>query len=535
MIKHAWRFSVPLPTRARTFSSAKVVNATYRPSPQKPLVPNAERAGGDTKLDGLEHVRGSIGALLERHSKETWSRDEFLDSHSKHAVFGWGTNTDAAHQSALSIARAEGVYLIDQNGRKIFDMNAGGMCVNMGHTLDELTLELITKQLQTLTYAWPDSTITPVRARLSQLLADVMPGDLNHFIYPSSGAEANEAIVRIARVVTGREKVMSCYRGYHGGTSTTLAMTGDSRRWAAERGAAGHIHFHHAYPYSFSRYARPTSKWAQHAGQREAELECAERALAGLREQILVEGAHTIALIHHEGVTGSNGTIAHPPGYLEGVRELCNQHGIMMGIDEVMSGWGRTGKLFGFQHSDGVVPDLVATAKGLNSAVLPLGMVAMRDHVADALQHKGVAIGSTYTGHPVALASAYGIIQMFLKKDVLGHVRVITNVVEECMQELAEKHPSVKQARTIGLLGSIDIQRNLAGDFIVEPWEPPHPKMLEFRTDLINRGAWTLVKGHSVFVCPPLIITEKEVKEMFKLVDASMHILDEAMEHESDA
>jgi taurine--2-oxoglutarate transaminase len=300
------------------------------------------------------------------------------------------------------------------------------------------------------------------------------------------------------------------------------------------------VHFHHAYPFTFSRYAHasnrdpgPGGKWeTKHAERdgREADLECAERALAGLHEQILAEGPHTIALIMHEGVTGSNGTIAHPPGYLEGVRAMCDKYGIMMGIDEVMSGWGRTGKLFGFQHSDGVVPDLMSSAKGINGALLPLGMIAMRDHVAKALETTPVAIGSTYNGHPVALASAYGTIQHFLKTDVLGNVRKLQPVVEEAMQELADRHPSVKQARTIGLLGSIDIQKSLDGEFLAQPWEAPHPKMLEFRDDLIKQGAWTLVKGHSVFVCPPLIITPEEVKAMFAILSRSMPILDGAME-----
>lgn len=504
--------------------------------PKKSLVPDPERAGGDATHDGMEHVRDSLPAILERHDKTEWTDAELAYSHEQHAVFGWGVNNAAAHQGALRIARGEGVFLIDHNGKKYFDMNAGGMCVNLGHTVDESIVQDIVTQLRTLTYAWPDSTITPIRARLSSLLADVCPGDLNHFMFPSSGAEANECIVRIARVVTGRRKIMSCYRSYHGGTATTLAMTGDSRRWGGEAGAHGHVHFNHAFPYSFSRYAyeanESPARWSEHHQDhlREREIECADRALAQMREQILVEGPHTVAAIVHEGVTGTNGTIKHPPGYLEGVRQLCDEFGIVMAVDEVMSGWGRTGKLFGFQHSDGVVPDLVASAKGLNSALIPLGMVAMRDHIAEALSTQAVSIGSTYSGHPVALASAYGNIKKFVREDVIANVRKVSPIVEECMMELADKHPSVKQARTVGLLGSIDIQRNLEGEFIAETWEPPHPKMLEFRANLIERGCWTLVKGHSVYCVPPLIIREDEVREMFKIVSDSMHILDEAME-----
>lgn len=173
----------------------------------------------------------------------------------------------------------------------------------------------------------------------------------------------------------------------------------------------------------------------------------------------------------------------------------------------------------------------MASAKGLNSALIPLGLCAMRSHVAAKLAENPVAIGSTYNGHPVALASAYGTIQQFLKKDVLSNVREQSLVVQDCMEELAEKHPSIKQARTVGLLGSLDIQRNTEGEFISQVWQPPSPKMLEFRSDLIDRGVWTLVKGHSVYCVPPLVIKSAEVREMLSLVDESLYILDEAMEN----
>ena len=266
----------------------------------------------------------------------------------------------------------------------------------------------------------------------------------------------------------------------------------------------------HGHPYSFSHSV--------------------EQALALLREQLLAEGSHTVAAIVLEGVTGSNGTLRHPPGFLEGVRALCDAHGIMMVSDEVMSGWGRTGKLFGFQHSAGVIPDIVTSAKGFNSAVLPLGLVGLRAHVAERLRTTASGIGSTYSGHPVALASAYAALKHFLREDIVGKVRAVEPVINECMQQLAGVHPAVKQARTVGCLGSIDVQRTRAGDFISEQWEPAHPAMQAFRADLLRRGCYTLVKGHTIFSAPPLVSTPDEVRAMFKLVGESLPILDAIVE-----
>ena len=323
-------------------------------------MPNIERAGGDRALTGLEHV--AIADLLAQHDRgRSWGEEELRSAHRQHALFGWARHDPAAHDAALSVSHGEGVFLVESgSGRRIFDMNAGGMCNSLGHSLSPDIIEEITDQLRGLTYTWPDNTITPIRARLCSLLAAVLPGDLDHFMFPSSGAEANEACVRIARAVTGRQKVLSSYRSYHGGTTTAMAMTGDSRRWGAEAGAAGHAHFMPAHPYSYRRGAGD-----------ESDAQAAERALAELREQVHLEGAQTIASIVLEGVTGTNGTMKHPPGYLEGVRSLCDEHGILMHCDEIMSGWGRTGKLFGFQHSDGVIPDLIASSKGTATAVEP--------------------------------------------------------------------------------------------------------------------------------------------------------------------
>jgi len=433
----------------------------------------------------------------------------------RHTMMTWGM-TKPMMDAALWLERGEGVYMIDADGKRYMDMNSGAMCLHLGHTPPPEVLDAVREQLDTLAYCYPGVSVTPVRARLSALLADILPGDIDAFLFPSTGAEANEAAVRIARLYTGRHKVLTRYRSYHGATATTLAMTGDLRRWPAEHGAHGHVHFMDPWPYSF--------RWGESAD------EVAHNNLAYVRELLDAEGPHTVAAIVVEPVTGTNGLIRPPPGYLRGLRELCDEHGIMLICDEVMNGFGRTGRWFGFEHSDGVIPDIVTGAKGINGAFLPLGMVGLRAPIAEHFRTHAIGVGSTYNSHPVVLASAYGALRHMLKNDVVGHAQRMESVMVDGFNTLLERHASVKQARVIGMFGGFDVQKNRRGDFVAKVHEPLPPALVALKNELVKNGLFTMMRGHQVFVLPPLVSTEAEIRHAFDIFDRSLHVCDDMLE-----
>lgn len=283
-----------------------------------------------------------------------------------------------------------------------------------------------------------------VRARLSKLLAEILPGDLNGMVFPSSGSEANEAAIMCARRYTGKYKVINWYRSYHGGTTNSQQATGDYRRWFGGDHVPG-----------FVKAPNPFPLFWDLAGSTEEER--TQMALNMLEEQVLNEGPDTVALIQFESVVGGGGVLVPPPGYMQGVRAICDKYNILLHCDEVMVGFGRTGKLFGFQHYDGVVPDILTAAKGLSSAALPISMMAVRKHIQDAFEEKPLGWGSTYAAHPVAVACAYENVKYLIKSDVIGHVQKLAPMFEESMKSIAESHPCIKQYRAIGLFGCFDV------------------------------------------------------------------------------
>eukprot|EP00053_Salpingoeca_punica_P016989 m.162436 g.162436 ORF g.162436 m.162436 type:complete len:525 (+) comp17087_c1_seq1:37-1611(+) len=500
--------------RASTPVSKRRVNDIYQPG--IPIAPCPKVAASCTHNPCVcsPSSKKEQAKILADHRRE-WPHAESIDAHKNHSLFTW-TAHDVASAGAITAVRAEGIYFWDQNGKRYIDWNSMAMCSNHGHTPDQSIIDAVVEQMKSIPYAYPGAFVTPVRGRLCKLLADICPGDINTFMFPSSGAEANEIALRMARLYTGRHKVMTRYRSYHGATTSTLSMTGDHRRWPAENGATGHLKFFDPYPYGFSH------------GKTEEEI--TENSLAMLREQISYEGGHTIASIHIESITGTNGVLKPPKGYLEGIREICNTHGILMVCDEVMAGFGRTGKLFGFCHAPSVVPDIITFAKGLNGAFLPLGGVGVRDHIAAHFRKNNVAIGSTYNSHPVALASAYAAVQHFLEEDLTGNAARMEKHLQAGLNYLMDRHPSIKQARCVGLFGCFDVQKNTKGDFIARVFDPLPAPMIKFKKTLLENGLFTMMRGHTVFCNPPLIITEAQIKEAIDVLDKSLPVLDEAME-----
>ena len=419
---------------------------------------------------------------------------------------------DWAAQSAVSpipVARAEGVYFYEPGGKRYLDFNSQLMSVNIGHG-DSRVNDAITRQLGELAYTNSAITATEPRALLGRKLASVFPGDIEKSFFTLGGAEANENAIRIAKAVTGRPKILARYRSYHGGTHAAITLTGDPRRWPNEPGYPGVVHV-------LDFYHGTTRPWDD-----------AATALQVLRETIELEGPKTIAAFIIEPVTGTNGILIPPPGYLEGVREICDEYGILMIADEVMAGFGRTGKWFAVDHF-GVVPDIITCAKGLTSSYLPLGVVGLRRPVAEHFEKNVFAGGLTYNSHPVCLAAALATIEVMEQDQIVENAAKMGSVMAGHHQELAAKHPSVGAVRNIGLFGILEIVRNPATGEPMAPFNGSSPEMQALHRYLLDNGVYTILHWNQVMTNPPLTITEDQLAEGFAVLDKALDITDQAV------
>ena len=422
----------------------------------------------------------------------------------KHTLYEWSAQ---AHVDPIPVARAQGIYFWTPEGKRFIDFNSQLMCVNIGHG-DPRVIKAIQDQAAQLAYANPFMA-TEVRARLGAKLAEICPGDIDVFFFTNGGAEANENAIRIARLVTGRHKILARYRSYHGGTSGSLTLTGDPRRWAMEPGMPGIIHVPHPY----------------HGLQRGTDS--AAVALAQLDEIIMLEGPQTIAGFILETVTGTNGILVPPDGYLEGVRALCDTHGILLICDEVMSGFGRTGEWFAVNHWN-VVPDILTMAKGLTSAYVQLGAVGVRQSIADHFQNKVFYGGLTYNSHPMGCAAALATIQVYEDDKLIDRARKMGVVMRGLMDDLARRHPSVGDVRSIGLFGIFELQKHRATHEPMAPFNGTSPEMQALAKFFREEGLYTFVRWNTFFTNPPLCITEAELKEAFAIIDRGLEITDKA-------
>lgn len=434
---------------------------------------------------------------------------EIIDLCQKHTLFNWSAR-DAV--SPLPIARAEGCYLYTTDGDKILDFNSQLMSVNVGHSHPKV-MAAIEKQLKSLIYVFP-GTATEIRARLGKLLSEVVPGNLNTFFFTLGGAEANENAIRAARLYTGKQKILSRYRSYHGATNLCMQLTGDPRRWANEPGTPGIIRVMDPQPYSFS------------FGENEAEK--TEQNLRYLEEIIMYEGPQTIAAMIIETVTGTNGVLPPPQGYLKGLRALLDKYGILLICDEVMAGFGRTGKMFAFEHGD-IVPDILTMAKGLTSSYMPLGAVALSDPIAEHFRDNVFWGGLTYNSHALSLATAEAVIQVLRDEGMVENAAKLGNVMRSEMDRLVAKHPSVKEGRCIGLFGMMDVQKDAKGTPIA-PYNGSHPAMGQLAAEFRKNGLFTFVRWGSFMCNPPLCITEEQLLEGFAIIDKALDVTDAVYE-----
>ena len=443
--------------------------------------------------------------------------DEILPLSKKHVFWTWSAQ---AKVNPIPVVRAKGVYFWDIAGKRYLDFNSMTMCVNIGHG-DERVIKAIQAQAAELPYAAPGMA-TRVRALASKLVADISPGGkLTKVLFTLGGADANENAIKLARGYTGRFKVLTRYRSYHGATAGAMAATGDPRRLAWEPMLMpGTVHFLDPYRYR-STFHRTNPDIS--------EEEFCRDYLNHLEEIIRCEGAETIAAVLIESVTGANGVIIPPDGYLEGVRVLCDKYGIAMIADEVMSGFGRTGKWFAVDHW-GVVPDIITMAKGLTSAYAPLGAVAMKPEIAAAFDERVFESGLTYTSHPISLAAAIANIQGMREDKIVEHAAEMGPVLHKLLSDLGETHPSVGEVRSLGLFGIIELVKNRKTKEPMAAWNSSSPEMMAFRKACLEHGLYLYTHWHTVLIIPPLIITEEQLKEGFEVLDQALEITDRAMQ-----
>jgi len=440
---------------------------------------------------------------------------EILSTALEHNFWTWSAQ---AKISPIPVTHAKGVYFWDVDGKRYLDFNSMTMCVNIGHG-DDRVINAIIEQARTLPYAAPGMATKP-RAVLGKLLSEITPGNLDHFMFTLGGADANENAVKLARGFSGKHKILARYRSYHGASAGAMALTGDPRRVPWEPNLMpGVVHFLDPYRYR-STFHRTNPEIS--------EDDFTKDYLNHLEEIIYYEGPETIAAILLESVTGTNGIIIPPNGYLQGVRELCDKHKILLIADEVMSGFGRTGKWFAVDNWN-IVPDLMTMAKGLTSAYAPLGAVAMKPEIAAAYNETVYQGGLTYTAHPISLAAAIANIQVMQEDHLLEHTQAMSPILHRKLTDMGEQHPSVGEVRSIGLFGIIELVRNRKTKEPMTPWNGSSAEMVRLRKELLDKGLFLYTHWHTLLIIPPLIINEEQLTEGFAILDKALSITDESV------
>jgi taurine--2-oxoglutarate transaminase len=414
----------------------------------------------------------------------------------------------------LPIAGAEGSHIWDYSGKRYLDFSSQLVNVNIGHQHPRL-VEAIQRQAAQL------CTVAPFfandkRGEAARLIAELAPGDLNRVFFTNGGAEANENAVRMARLHTGRHKVLSMYRSYHGATATAITATGDPRRWPNEPTAVGVVHFWGPYPYRSAFHAADEAQ------------EC-ERALAHLRDTIVFEGPGTVAAVLLETVVGTNGILVPPEGYLAGVRAICDEYGIVFIADEVMAGFGRCGEWFAVDRWR-VTPDLITFAKGVNSGYVPLGGVIISDPIAETFRERVFPGGLTYSGHPLACASAVASIQIFKEEGIIEYARALgEEVIGPALRAMTERHQSVGEVRGLGVFWALELVRDRATREPLVPYNAggaAAAPMAELAAACRERGLWPYIHFNRIHVVPPCTIGRDDLGEGLRMLDEALETAD---------
>lgn len=434
---------------------------------------------------------------------------EIIQNNLDYTLFSWSKQKGIA---PIAVKHAEGVYLYDYDDNKIIDFSSGLMNVNIGHG-DQRITEAVVKQMQDVSYVTP-SCVTKVRGELGKKLAEICPGDLNKAFFTLCGATSIENAIKLARLYTGRHKILSRYQSYHGASIGAISASGDPRRIAVDaQQAPNFIHFDLPYLY----------RWEY------GEENMLKESVAQLERMIAYEAPGNIAAILLEGESGSSGCLQYPKGYLKAVREICNKHGILLIMDEVMSGFGRTGKWFGFQNHD-IVPDMICMAKGLTCGYLPFGCLMVSDKIAAKYDDNVLALGLTYSAHPVSCAAALATLKIYEDDGLIENTVAMGKYVEEQVDLLKQKHPSIGDFRNTGLLGCIELVKNRTTKEPMAPFNAKPDEMLvmnKVAAKLKELGLYTFVRWSYIFVAPPLCVTKEQIDEGLAIISEAIKIADE--------
>lgn len=427
-----------------------------------------------------------------------------------HVLVSWSAQKGL---NPVPIVEAHGSTLVGADGSTYLDFSSGLINVNLGHGHPRV-VRAIQEQVARLCYVTP-SFASDTRAALAKALHEVSPGrGLAKTLFTTGGGEANDHAVKIARMVTGRHKILTAYRSFHGASYGAITLGGDNRRWASEPGIPGVARFFGPYPYRSPFNTPPEGE--------------AAAALRHLEDVLHYEGPHNVAAVLLEPVVGTNGVIVPPDGYLQGVRELCTRHGILLIIDEVMAGFGRTGRWWGCEHW-GIVPDMLVFAKGVTSGYVPLGGVIVSPQVAAHFDDQTLWAGLTYSGHPLACAAGAAAVAAYQEDGLIERARRVGEGLAGALRRLADRHPSVGDVRGLGLFYAIELVRDRATREMLVPWNSPgQGVMAEITRDLLARGVYVYGRWNILFVAPPLIITEDEISRAVEALDGALEIADRA-------
>lgn len=432
-----------------------------------------------------------------------------------YTLFSWSKQKGI---SPIAVQRAEGVYLYDYDGKRYLDFSSGLMNVNIGHGNQRVT-EAVVKQMQEVSYVTP-ACVTKVRGELGKKIASVTPKGMSKTLFTVCGATAIDNAIKLARLYTGRHKIIAKYRAFHGASYGSMSAGGDPRKLPADsQQAPNFVHIEDPFCYR--------CPFGQTFGQ--CNYECASH----VQRVIEFEGPQNIAALLLEGESGSSGCIKYPPDYFKKIRALCDQHGILLIVDEVMSGWGRTGKWFGIDHH-GVLPDMIATAKGITSGYIPFGALIVSDKIAKHYDDNVLWLGLTYSAHAVGCAAALEVLNIYEDEDLIANAAAMGKYIDAQVEALKDKHPSIGDFRNTGLLGCIELVKNRATKEPMAPFNAKPDEMVvmnKVAAKIKELGMYTFVRWNYIFIAPPLCITKEQVDEGLTIISEAILIADEYIEH----
>jgi taurine--2-oxoglutarate transaminase len=451
----------------------------------------------------------TLSKVSESESSPLGAGGQIIQDNLDYTIFSWSKQKNIA---PIAVKYGEGVYLYDYDGKRYIDFSSGLMNVNIGHG-NQRVIEAVVKQMQEVSYVTP-SCVTKARGELGKKLAEICPGDLNKAFFTLCGASSIDNAIKLARLYTGRHKILTRYQSYHGASYGAISASGDPRRIPVDaQQSPNFVHFDLPYLYRWE-YGEDT---------------LLKETIAQLERTIAYEGPGNIAAILLEGESGSSGCLKYPVGYLRQVREICNKHGILLIMDEVMSGFGRTGKWFGFENHD-IVPDIIAMAKGLTSGYLPFGCLMISDKIASKYDDAVLPLGLTYSAHPVSCAAALETLKIYEDDKLVENAAAMGKYLDLQVEKLRQKHPSIGDWRNTGLLGCIELVKNRTTK---EPMAPFNAKpdemavMNKVAAKIKELGMYTFVRWSYIFIAPPLIVTKEQIDEGLAIISEAISIADQ--------